>query len=68
MSTGQSNAAAERSYHAPEADGAAAGPVVEVSRGVFQLRAIVERDAKIARLRDALERAPAGWSALENVR
>lgn len=56
--SGQSTAAAERSYHAPaEREGTVSGPVVEVSPGVFQLRAIVERDAEIARLRRELGRA-----------
>lgn len=51
---GQSNAAAERSAHVTRNGPAPAetvSPCVEVAPGVFRLRAIVERDVEIARLR-----------------
>jgi hypothetical protein len=49
----QSRAAAERSAHVTRGPEAAAvvSPVVEVRPGVCQLRAVVERDAEIERLR-----------------
>jgi hypothetical protein len=50
--SGQGDAAAERSAHVTrgETPGVSRSPVVETAPGVFQLRAIVERDAEIARL------------------
>lgn len=63
MSNGQTDAAAERTAHvargAPDVLSAyaGAGPVVEVSPGVWTLRAIAERDAEIARLRQVIDDA-----------
>jgi PPE-repeat protein len=57
--TGQSDAAAERSYHEPAAAAASAGPVVEVAPGVFKLRVVADLEAEVARLKAALLEAGA---------
>jgi hypothetical protein len=60
----QSDAAAERSAHVVRGSPNIAGtnpqdlwPVAEVTPGRWQLRAVAERDADIARLRDAITQA-----------
>ena len=54
----QSNAAAERSAHVTRGSGAvpAEWPVVLLPDGTWQLKAVAERDAEIARLRAVLEK------------
>lgn len=58
--TGQSDAAAERSYHEPAAAAASAGPVVEVAPGVFKLACVAKLEAEIARL-EVENRALRAW-------
>ena len=55
--TNQSNAAAERSVHIIRGgrEVLAACPVVQLPGGKWQLKAIVERDAEIEKLRAALQ-------------
>lgn len=55
--TGQTDAAAERSAHVTRGgtDAPTHWPIVEVAPGRWQLRAIAERDAEIARLRAELD-------------
>lgn len=57
--SGQSNEAAERSAHVERAVGVKASriPVVEVSPGVWQLRAVVDLEKETARLRRVLRAA-----------
>jgi len=54
----QNNAAAERSAHVTRGSAPTIKEdiVVEVSKGVFQLKAVAEAEKEIARLRAALEK------------
>ncbi len=54
----QNNAAAERSAHVTRGSAPTIKEdvVVEVSKGVFQLKAVAEAEREIARLRAALEK------------
>lgn len=54
----QTKAAAERSAHVTRGAGPTIKevPIAEVSKGVFQLKAIIKANAEIARLRAALEK------------
>jgi hypothetical protein len=53
----QSNAAAERSAHVNRgyADSIKENFLVEVSKGIFKLKAVVNAEAEVARLRAALD-------------
>lgn len=55
---GQNDAAAERSAHVERGERRIPGEsfLVEVKRGVFQIKAVAEANQEIARLRAALEK------------
>ena len=60
----QSNAAAERSAHVTRGSGRTIPGetfLIEVTPGVFQLKALVERDREIARLRAQQDRLRRAW-------
>jgi hypothetical protein len=56
--TEQNNAAAERSAHVTRGSATTIKEtfLVEVSKGVFQLKAVAEAEKEVARLRSALEK------------